>query len=159
VYRPEDLRRYFAGEWHFERALADLAAGLRGAMAGRANFTPDGAGLHYHESGEIRLGAYQGLARRSYRYEFPDPQCAVVRFADGRLFCRFELSRGRCRVWHRCGADLYEGIILVRACSQWQTLWRVRGPNKCQLIRTRYRREESAALDSGAAGPRLPSFD
>lgn len=140
IYAVADLRDYLEGDWRLERALVDLAAGRVGAMTGVAAIIPAASGLIYCERGTVRFGGFEGPGERRYLYQFQGRERAIVRFADGREFHRLDLSAGLCRVRHRCGGDLYQGVLTALGPAAWRSRWTVRGPRKHQLIRTRYRR-------------------
>jgi hypothetical protein len=129
---------YLRGTWSVSRTLADAALGA-GDFAGTATFTAAGGGLAWEERGRLRVGAYDGPARRTLRV-VADGSGWTVRFADGRRFHPLDLSGGTCAVRHPCAEDLYEGEYAVLAADAFHVRWRVRGPAKAQEIESRYRR-------------------
>ncbi len=136
----EDLRAYFLGAWHLARTIEDRRDQRHGFLRGSAAFEPDGRDLRYREYGRLRLGAYAGPVEQRYRYAFPRPDHVTVRFADGRSFFDLEFSRGRGAFLHKCGADLYRGTIEVLDAACFTMSWRVSGPRKDYVLRSRYRR-------------------
>ena len=136
----EGLRAYFLGVWHLARTIEDRRDRRHGFLRGRAEFAPDGRDLRYGEAGRLRLGVYTGAVEQHYRYAFSRPDHATVRFADGRPFFDLELSQGRGTFLHRCGADIYRGAIEIYDSACFAMFWRVSGPRKDYVLRSRYRR-------------------
>lgn len=133
------------GEWSLER---DIPA--RGRMKGRARFTLlDAETALYEESGELCLEGGQTFhSRQSYVYEKREDGFAV-RFADTReLFhvMRFTASGDDlvAEARHLCVNDLYLSGYTVRADGSFEVRHQVRGPQKDYVIRTVYRRDETA---------------
>ncbi len=93
---------------------------------------------HYQRS--LVLGAFTGPAERVYRDGFPAPGRAEVAFEDGRPFHDLDLSHGRWSVAHRCRDDLYRGSFEIEGRDRWTVVWRVSGPRKDQVLRSRYDR-------------------
>lgn len=151
----EGLRAYFLGVWHLARTIEDRRDQRHGYLRGSAEFTPDGLDLRYREAGRLRLGDYAGAVEQHYRYAFPRPDHATVRFADGRPFFDLELSQGRGAFTHMCGADMYRGTIEILDAACFAMSWRVSGPRKDYCLRGRYRRRHEMAgvrpLQAGAA--------
>lgn len=135
-----DLRAFLEGAWLLGRAIDDRRRGRRGRFAGRAAFAPEGADLVYREQGRLRLPGFETVATRVYRYTFPAPQLAEVRFQDGRLFHNLDLSDGVWAAEHRCGDDLYRGTFRVAGHGCWTAAWRITGPAKDQILESVYRR-------------------
>ncbi len=135
-----ELRAFLARGWWLRRTIEDRRLGRRGRFAGQAVFAPDGADLRYREEGRLRLGGFETAATRSYRYAFPSPRLAEVRFADGRPFHRLDLSEGTWQVTRRCGDDLYRGAFRVVGVGRWTVAWRVTGPQKDLLLESVYQR-------------------
>lgn len=133
-----DLAAYLTGRWNVDRTLRDGTE--RGAFDGMAEFSraPDDRVL-WDERGELRLGAYDGPARRTLLL-LPAGDAWAVHFDDGRLFHPLDLRGGRCAAVHDCGQDRYEGEYRVRDGDAFDVVWRVRGPAKDQEISSRYRR-------------------
>jgi hypothetical protein len=133
-----DVADYLLGAWDVERELEDAGLGP-GRFTGRATFERAGDGLAWHESGRLRIGAYDGPARRELSV-VPTPQGWEVRFADGRPFHRLDLATGSCRIEHPCGEDRYTGEFAVRGPDAFEVAWRVSGPHKAQRLTGRYAR-------------------
>lgn len=129
---------YLPGTWEVQRALEDAAVGA-GTFSGTATFTPGDGGIAWEEHGRLRLGDYDGPARRVLSIVAHDGAW-VVRFEDGRHFHPLDLRTGGCRVSHPCGADAYAGEYMVLGPDRLDVRWRVRGPGKDQRIDSRYRR-------------------
>jgi hypothetical protein len=138
-FRPvADLRAWLAGVWRIDRQLTDLRLRQTGGLTGTVRFEPDGDGLRHVETGILRLGAYEGEAEQIYLYRFPAPGRAAVFRRDGSFFHDLDLTAGRAEVEHLCGADTYRARFAVRGPDRWEVEWRVTGPRKDQVIRTRY---------------------
>ncbi len=141
-----DLRAFLLGTWRLSRSIDDRRTGQRGTFEGVAVFRPEGAELSYREAGRLALGGFETLASRGYRYAFPAPGRAEVRFADGAPFHALELSAAAWDVAHPCGADLYRGTFRLAGAgrwtaSQWTAVWRITGPRKDQRLDGLYARE------------------
>ena len=137
-----DPVRTLSGEWSYERTVADRDGGISGTATGTARFVPDGDGLEWIESGTLLIGDHRFDAKRRMSIR-PEDGRWMVRFDDGRAFHPLDLSAGRCEVGHPCREDFYDGALeLVEGDDgpELRTEWRVAGPSKDQLIRTRYRR-------------------
>lgn len=147
-----DLRAFLAGRWRVVRLIEDRRAGQRGRLDGLALWAPAAGALAYREDGVLRLAGFEGPANRRYRYEFPAPARAEVRFEDGAPFHVLDLSGGAWRARHRCSADLYEGRFRAEGPCAWEARWRVTGPRKDYALVTRYRRAGGMPL------PNLPSL-
>ena len=135
-----DLRAYFAGAWDLQREIEDRRAGQRGQLVGWALFKAEGGSLLYEESGDMTLGAARSRAYRRYRYLFPSPGRAEIRFEDGRLLVALDLAGGTAAASHLCGGDSYTVEVTLLEAAQWQTVWQVSGPRKDYRLVSRYRR-------------------
>lgn len=133
-----------------EREVGDPSAGRAGEFAGVAEFAaaPDGDEVLWHESGRLRLDAYDGPASRRLVL-VPAGDAWEVRFADGSPFHDLDLASGRCAAAHHCGEDRYEGEVRVAGSDELVVTWDVTGPGKAQRIESRYRRRAGAAAQSG----------
>lgn len=130
------------GDWVFERTVTDKTADAHGTATGTARFEPAGAGLDWIEAGTLHLGGHEFDAKRRMSIVSVDDGWQV-RFDDGRPFHPLDLTTGRCEVGHPCRHDFYSGTIEMVETDdgpELRTEWRVHGPSKDQLIRTRYRR-------------------
>ena len=80
-------------------------------------------------------------ATRAYRYLL-DEGAIVASFDDGRPFFSTRLdSNGAGYASHRCGDDLYELTLTLRAPSIWTTVWDVSGTKRFRIT-THYERYE-----------------
>jgi hypothetical protein len=139
VDEPLEPDAYLPGRWTVRRALHDAALG-EGTFSGTATFTAAGdGGLDWVEAGQLRLGGYEGPARRRLHLAREDGAW-MVRFEDGRPFHPLVLRASGCEVTHPCGADAYSGEYVVLGPGAFDVQWRVRGPSKDQRIASRYRR-------------------
>jgi len=139
VDEPLEPDAFLPGRWGVERTLRDARLGA-GTFAGTATFERDeDGGLDWLETGRLRLGGYEGPARRRLRVA-REEGAWMVRFDDGRPFHPLELRATACEVTHPCGADTYAGQYVVLGPDAFDVTWRVRGPAKDQRIASRYRR-------------------
>jgi len=136
--RVDDLKSFLAGRWHISRRISDHRTSVAGRFSGEAAFTTVGDGLRYDESGSVRLGTCRQQATRAYMYVFDSPRRADVWFDDGGYFHSLELVEGRWRVRHVCADDIYDGAFRVLGDDAWTAVWRVTGPRKGYVLRTRY---------------------
>jgi len=90
--------------------------------------------------GTLSLGGDCFPVSRCYRYRFPAPHIAEVRFDHGGLFHPLDFSKGAWAAAHPCGRDFYRGRFRVLAPESWVATWYVTGPRKNQVLRSRYRR-------------------
>jgi hypothetical protein len=134
-----DLAAYLLGRWRVDRALEDAALGA-GRFRGSATFSADGDGLDWLEAGRMRLGRYEGPARRALRV-VPSGSTWEVRFADGRPFHRLDLHGDRCTLAHPCGDDRYDGVLELCGPDAFEVRWTDTGPAKAQRLSARYERD------------------
>ncbi|WP_420711193.1 DUF6314 family protein [Streptomyces sp. NRRL S-337] len=137
-----DVAGYLSGRWSVERTVHDLRTGTEGRFHGTADFRPDPAGgaLLHVEEGELTWDGTAYPASRTLRLRPRPDGSADIDFADGRPFHDLDLSTGHWTAVHPCAEDRYEGTFTVRSADEWHLEWRVTGPAKQQLLRTRYRR-------------------
>jgi len=138
--RIDDLKAFLAGRWHLTRRISDHRGWASGRFTGEAAFMPFGGGLRYDERGSLTMGGRRHPATRAYVYSFDTPRQAEVWFDGGGYFHSLDLGEGRWRVRHACADDLYEGAFRVHRGDAWTAVWRVSGPRKSYVIRTRYDR-------------------
>lgn len=128
----------FTGRWRIERRIDDRLAGAEGRFVGKARFTPEGAGLRYRETGELRLGSGPSFhAERTYLWRAEGGRI-VVDFADGRPFHSFDPADPVAQ--HLCIADDYAVRYDFSGWPEWQAEWTVRGPRKDHTVVSVYRR-------------------
>lgn len=130
----------FEGVWQIERRVVE-AGGAEARFRGSARFAPDGEGLTYAETGELRL-AGQAPVRAERRYLWrPAPEGAIdVLFADGRPFHRIAPGVPDPSDRHLCSPDLYEVCYGFGRWPEWSAVWRVTGPRKNYWMVSDYRR-------------------
>lgn len=127
----------FTGVWTLSRRIVQ-ANGPEGQFAGRAVFTPEGAGLRYHEAGQLVLAGEAPMqAERDYLWSAEGAQI-VVRFEDGRDFHRFDPSLAEAAHW--CDPDDYRVRYDFARWPAWSAEWRVTGPRKDYVMISRYTR-------------------
>lgn len=133
--RPRRLQD-FEGTWRFAREVVE-AAGQGASVTGLAVWRPEGTGLAYRETGEMRLPGHPPMqVERRY---FWDPELHV-HFADGRFFHRVPPEGGSTSHW--CDPDQYDGDYDFSDWPVFRVRWRVRGPQKDYRMETTYHREE-----------------
>jgi hypothetical protein len=125
--------RALVGEWRLEREVRDRLASRAGTLQGRLALRPaaDGA-IEWEERGTLRWDGRDLAVWRRYRI-LPLGDGWEVAFADGRPFhpwCPGE------SVEHLCGSDRYVGRV-GGTPETWGVLWRVVGPGKDQVLRSR----------------------
>lgn len=147
-----DLLSFLSGSWVIERRIDDARSGLTGCFTGEGLFVPaqaadglGGRGLSYTETGELIFGTHRGQASRRLRYLGLSGGMASVHFADGRPFFELDLSAGRCRAEHGCGADRYEMTTLVVSEDLLEEEWVVEGPAKSYTARATLWRESPSS--------------
>jgi hypothetical protein len=130
------------GRWGLSRVIEDARAGLTGRMEGTALWRPDGVGLRQEESGLLRYGDAPPMrAERAYLWRAEDDGLEVY-FDDGRAFHR--LGPGRLSDRHLCDPDVYDVTYDLSDWPRWGTVWRVTGPRKDMIIRSRFSPAEGA---------------
>ncbi len=123
-----------------QRRIGDAKAGGTGVFDGVAVLTSVNGGLHYAESGELRLPAQSGMAA-AREYLWRDAGGGVdVQFADGSDFHHINLEVTVATAWHDCHPDFYEVSYNFVHWPDWRAIWRVRGPAKDYTMITDYRR-------------------
>jgi hypothetical protein len=128
----------FAGRWRLTRQIDDRKARQIGGMEGEAAFVRDGQGYLYSETGVLRLPDQPPLTA-TRRYIWAElPGMVEVRFADGRVFHRFELGKLTAEATHDCPPDMYQVCYDFNAWPAWQSEWRVKGPRKDYIMVSNY---------------------
>ncbi|MEM0945860.1 MAG: DUF6314 family protein [Pseudomonadota bacterium] len=143
--KPNQLAA-FEGRWHLVRRIEDYTGGPAGHMDGDAVFRAEGAGLHYRETGLLRLANNPPIrAERSYLWTQPDPARIEVCFSDGRPFHWFSLQDAP-EAAHFCDPDMYRVHYAFTDWPNWRSVWCVTGPRKDYRMITEY---APLALGSG----------
>jgi len=138
-----DLRPYLEGSWDITRSIDDRRNDAPGRLTGRAVFIPEDNGLHYQESGRLKMAAFDDNVHQRYLFRFPEKHCATVSFTDGRSFHDLDLSTGTWQAHHVCGPDIYDGEFELDGENAWRSQWTIHGPRKDMTIRTCYTRAGS----------------
>ena len=122
------------GMWSMRRAIRH-ADGTAARLVGTATWRDDGAGLLCAEAGRLRIagGATLSAARVTLFRDAPDG--IEVQFADGRAFHRIGAGGS---ALHDCPPDTYRLAYDFTAWPHWSVVWRVTGPRKDYVARTRY---------------------
>jgi len=127
------------GNWRARREIEDRRAGTRAYFTGVAVFAPTEAGCTYRETGRLHLPDGSAMeARRCYLWRFYTDGRVEILFEDGRPFHVLDPSDPGRLLVHPCGQDCYEGRYTVEGPHAWVTTWRVTGPAKDLVLRTRY---------------------
>lgn len=123
---PQD----FEGEWRISRQITDFRILESGTLEGTATFTPNAAGLSYHEVGQLVFADAAPIrAERRYTWRF-GPDQIEVSHADGSAFHAFNIAGGPEATPHLCGSDMYRGTYSFVRFPLWQVTWLVKGPAK-----------------------------
>ena len=123
--RVEDLYGFLKGTWGFARKVHDGVDKAEEESTGEAQFLPDDDALAYSETDIKGEEAHPAQFPRAFRYGFPAPSMAEVRFDDGSFFHLLDLTKG---------------MIRVVSENAWLSVWRVTGPEISQIITTHYLR-------------------
>jgi len=127
------------GEWLLRRSIEDRKAGVSGRFDGRSVWRRDGAGLQQEETGLLHYGTAPPMqATRRYLWR-EDAAGLCVLFEDGRPFHR--LRAGAMRDRHLCAPDTYDVTYDLSDWPDWQQVWRVTGPRKDSVLRSRFSRD------------------
>ncbi|HEX4009539.1 MAG TPA: DUF6314 family protein [Solirubrobacteraceae bacterium] len=138
--RVQDTLDYLTGEWTLDRAIVDHRGAGTGAFEGHGALRTAGRRGRYEEWGRLRLGGYDGSARRALDLIAGPDGAVAVRFVDGRPFFELDLVTGTCRAVHPCRQDRYELEFEVSSPDVLVERWRVTGPAKDYEARTVWRR-------------------
>ena len=94
---------------------------------------PDRDGLAYDEAVSFYAGGKLIRATRAYRYSLA-AGTIVATFDDGSPFFAIRLDEsGAGSASHRCGEDLYELTLTLRAPNIWATVWDVSGTKRLRI--------------------------
>ena len=130
----------FVGAWSIARSIADLGRSTTIECSGSAALRRVGEGLRYDEAVTFMTEGRLIRATRAYRYSFAQG-AIVATFADGTPFFSTYLDAlGVGTATHRCGDDLYELTLTLRAPQTWTTIWSVGGTKRLRIM-TRYERQ------------------
>ena len=126
----------FEGIWCLSRRITDHRAGTVGTFEGTATFTPEAAGLAYHEVGLLHLPNHAPFhAERRYRWRDVEGHIEVD-FEDGRFFHSFGAKEQTASHW--CDPDTYVVRYDFEAWPFWQSAWDVNGPRKAYQMVNAY---------------------
>ncbi len=128
----------FAGRWRVARAVRHAGGGAA-RFAGSARWTPQADGFDCDEAGRLRAGgvAVEATRRTLWRTE---GDRIVVAFGDGRAFHRIGPG-ATVEAAHDCPPDAYRLLYDFTRWPCWSVTWRVTGPRKDYVARTRYARD------------------
>lgn len=120
----------FEGRWQVARRIEDARTGQVSRFEGVAVFTRDGAGLRYHEVGELLLPeAVPMKAERRYLWR-QVPEGIAVLYDDGRDFHLIRAGQVVSEDVHECAPDRYEVRYDFSDWPRWRMIWQVSGPRK-----------------------------
>ncbi|MCR8725559.1 DUF6314 family protein [Frigidibacter sp. ROC022] len=142
----------FQGRWLFRRQVCDSNGVVTARAEGTLSFTPDRDGLEAMEISDLRLpgqAPIRGERRTLWRQ---DGAGIAVFFGDGRPFHRFDPSAEQPGARHDCAPDLYRVIYDFSAWPIWSSCWRVTGPRKDYVMRSRHARDSAALASDGESG-------
>lgn len=130
----------FEGLWRLEREIEDARAGQTVRFSGTALFSSDTEGLLCEEAGDLILPGQPPMrATRRYLWRQQGEDIAVL-FHDGRPFHLIGPG-ARPAAEHDCAPDLYRVRYDFRLWPDWEAEWRVSGPRKSYVMRSRYLRQ------------------
>lgn len=135
---------WFRGLWRMARIVTAPDGTWLAAFAGWSRFEPDDIGLVCRETGVLRRDGRRYRADRVTLWRFPGAGRVEVRFADGRPFHAFAVDAPE--AVHRCGDDRYE-VSYEFGAGAWFSRWRVLGPAKDYVMRTRHRRAGAGGME------------
>jgi hypothetical protein len=148
------------GRWSVERTMLDRAAGTRGTFTGIVIFSPDDAGLRFHEEGTVVWPSvnwpggdgetFTGPATRDYLLRPADtPDAMDMLFPDGRPFHRMSFSPDASQDRHWCDPDTYRVTYVRHGDDEFSYAWDVTGPRKDLLLESVLRRLPVPAAADG----------
>jgi hypothetical protein len=123
----------FAGDWHVARVIRHADRSVV-RFSGTATWTPEREAWRSVEAGWLEQDGRRFQARRETVWRDAAEGIAVA-FADGRPF---HLWRPGIWARHDCPPDDYRLQYDLSAWPLWSLRWRVRGPRKDYVARTRY---------------------
>jgi len=128
----------FLGTWQVERMINDARSGQTLRAHGQATFTPDDAGMLYHEKLQLVVpGQAPMTATRRYTWAAA-PGGVAVHFDDGRYFHHLALGQVAPTDHHACDPDSYEVHYDFARWPAWSATWRVHGPRKDYVMTSHY---------------------
>ena len=135
----------FAGAWRLDRRIWE--GGRVSSFEGRASLERAGDAWLWREEGTLALpdGARVHAERRHLWR--PEGGAISVAFEDGRPFYAFDPGGDTCTLEHDCPPDAYLGSLDLTGFPDWLLEWRVSGPRKSYVSRTRHTRALASARD------------
>ena len=136
-----DVLTPFEGRWRLYREIEDRMAQTELVFEGRAQLDRAGAGLTYVEDGQWTKSTWgKTRASRCYLWRAEGDRICVD-YEDGRAFHSFAPGLATCESGHDCAPDRYDVTYRFHLPELWKADWRVAGPRKNYISRTRYTRE------------------
>ncbi|WP_375263168.1 DUF6314 family protein [Palleronia sp.] len=129
----------FEGDWKLDRSILDRRGGPDSRFEGRAHFAPDGAVLHYRESGTLHMGDAAFEAEQAHLWRMDGARFRIS-FFDGRPFHDFEAGIEQPDGRHDCDPDVYLVRYDFSAWPDWTAEWTVTGPRKDYVMTSHYTR-------------------
>jgi len=131
----------FEGQWQITREIDDRHAGQSLMAEGQAMFTADKAGLIYQEELVISVKGQPPMkGTRGYLWRAQEDGKVAIHFEDGRYFHRLNLGQGNSADHHACDPDSYSAQYDFCGWPVWSVSWRVVGPRKDYIMKSRYSR-------------------
>jgi hypothetical protein len=128
------ILRDFEGVWTLQRNI-DQADGTNACFEGHATWSPQGAGMRYHEIGTLQMENAPAMqAERKYTWTSE----LDVYFEDGRFFHTVPATGGTSEHW--CDPDTYRAIYDFKDWPEFSVKWQVSGPRKAYSMHASYRR-------------------
>ena len=141
----------FEGRWQLDRQIEDAAQGPM-QLQGEAVLARSGLRLVYTETGQLMIPGQPPLTA-TQRYVWQSRAGWVaIRFSDGRPFHGFPLGAMRAEAVHLCDPDRYCVTYDFSNWPEWRSEWRVNGPRKDYVMRSRYRRQADGPCAVAGAG-------
>ena len=123
----------FEGQYELVRQITHATA-APASFAGTAEWSRDGDGLQYVESGLLTIEGHAPMASERRYFWAPDLR---VYFDDGRFFHQVPATGGETTHW--CDPDHYDATYDFGEWPRFRVVWRVKGPAKDYTMRSEYR--------------------
>lgn len=128
----------FEGRWTVARQIEN-AVGPDAVFTGRVLFEPGEGGLVHREEGQITFDGQTAMtATRVYVWRAAAAGVDVF-FDDGRYFHHIADGKNPSDR-HDCVPDVYDVAYDFSGWPRWSSVWRVTGPRKDYVMRTRFER-------------------
>lgn len=130
----------FEGRWLLDRRIEDAKAGQVLLASGTALLHGGGQDWIYNEELQLSVPGQPAMtATRRYLWQAV-AGAVVIRFEDGKHFHRLGLGQETASDHHDCPPDSYDAEYDFSEWPCWSVTWRVSGPRKSYVMRTRLSR-------------------